>query len=87
MEIAVCESLGIKVVLENRKGKHSAADLRSIGSSTKERAVVNEGLTLFYLPHCPYRLYCNLLWANWNAQALQNIYIIGNRCKKRYIYE
>lgn len=33
--------------------------------------------TLFYLPHCPYRLYCNLLWANWDC--FDKMYILGNR--------
>ena len=33
--------------------------------------------TLFYLPHCPYRLYCNLLWANW--ECFDKMYILGNR--------
>lgn len=33
--------------------------------------------TLFFLPHCPYRLYCNLLWENW--QDLDKLFILGNR--------
>ena len=33
--------------------------------------------TIFYMPHCPYQLYCNVLWANWFN--LDSIYIIGNR--------
>jgi hypothetical protein len=33
--------------------------------------------TLFYMPHCPYRLYCNVLWANWDNLDL--LFIIGNR--------
>ena len=28
------------------------------------------------MPHCPYRLYCNLLWENW--YNLSNIIIYGN---------
>ncbi len=35
------------------------------------------GNTLFFMPHCPYRLYCNLLWQNWNC--LHTVYILGNR--------
>jgi hypothetical protein len=34
--------------------------------------------TLFFMPHCPYRLYSNILWANWGEQ-LGNITILGNR--------
>lgn len=31
---------------------------------------------IYYMPHCPYRLYCNILWAN--REALAGIFIIGN---------
>lgn len=34
--------------------------------------------SLFFMPHCPYRLYSNVLWANWGSM-LQNIAILGNR--------
>eukprot|EP01034_Spumella_vulgaris_P026250 gene26250-32796_t len=34
------------------------------------------GRTLFFMPHCPYRLYCNLLWQNWSQ--LSNTVILGN---------
>lgn len=33
--------------------------------------------TLFYMPHCPYQLYCNVLWANWFD--LEHVLIVGNR--------
>jgi hypothetical protein len=32
---------------------------------------------LYYMPHCPYRLYCNILWSAWDN--LMNIGILGNR--------
>lgn len=32
---------------------------------------------IFYMPHCPYQLYCNVLYANWTN--LSEIFIIGNR--------
>lgn len=35
------------------------------------------GNVLFFLPHCPYQLYCNILWTN--VKFLDRIYIIGNR--------
>ena len=35
------------------------------------------GSTIFFMPHCPYRLYCNLLWENWDN--LEHVFIIGNR--------
>lgn len=34
---------------------------------------------LFYMPHCPQRLYSNVLWANWTPQALARLLILGNR--------
>ena len=60
-ELRVCEALGFKVSTANLKGKHEAAS----------------GPTLFFMPHCPHRLYINLLWANWNR--LDNLIILGNR--------
>lgn len=35
-------------------------------------------LTLFYMPHCGKELYNNLLWANWDVEALPLCVIIGN---------
>lgn len=32
---------------------------------------------IYFMPHCPYALYCKLLWLNWNN--LSNVVIIGNR--------
>lgn len=60
-ELKVCEALGFAVSAENLKGKHQAVS----------------GSTLFFMPHCPHRLYINLLWANWNR--LDNLIILGNR--------
>ncbi len=42
-----------------------------------------EDSTLFFMPHCPYRLYCNLLWRNWSA--LDRVSILGNRRVRLYI--
>lgn len=39
--------------------------------------VANEN-TIYYMPHCPYRLYNNLIWANW-SENLYNVTIVGNR--------
>lgn len=60
-ESLVCRCLGLFVSDENKKGKHKAA----------------KGPTLFFMPHCPYRLYVNLLWENWDN--LENVIILGNR--------
>lgn len=34
--------------------------------------------SLFYMPHCPYLLYNQILWKNW-GDCLRNVEIIGNR--------
>lgn len=38
---------------------------------------VNEGKVLIYMPHCPYRLYCNIIWSFWGN--LDRLLLIGNR--------
>lgn len=58
----IYDNLGIPVLTENTKGKHQVTQGKKV---------------LFFLPHCPYRLYCNILWANWDN--LENIYLYGNR--------
>lgn len=58
----VYSSLNVPVLTENSKGKHRIAE---------------QGNTLFFLPHCPYRLYCNILWANWDH--FDKLYLLGNR--------
>ena len=62
VDLEVYRSLHLMVITENTKGKQRIAD---------------EGTTLFFMPHCPYRLYCNVIWANW--ENLQRVYIFGNR--------
>lgn len=34
--------------------------------------------TIFYLPHCPKQLINNILWANWDRDALRNCVLIGS---------
>ncbi len=36
--------------------------------------------TLFYMPHCPRKLYSNVLWANWGS-ALGHVAILGNNLR------
>jgi hypothetical protein len=54
--------------------KHFGCLIISENESGK-RAVNSK--TLFFMPHCPMRLYSNLLWANWGSQ-LEHLAIIGN---------
>ena len=58
----VMGELGIKVLAQNDQCKRSVGDAR----------------THFYMPHCPLRMYSNLLWANWGEDSLQRLVILGN---------
>ena len=57
----ICRNLGLDVSDENKRGKHRTEN----------------GPTIFFMPHCPHRLYVNLLWENWNN--LGDVIIFGNR--------
>jgi hypothetical protein len=61
VDCEVCKSLDIEVFHENKKGRYC----------------LNEEKVLYFMPHCPYRLYCNVLWEHWNR--LENLIIWGNR--------
>ena len=37
-----------------------------------------DSVQLFYLPHCPKQLSNNLLWANWSAEKLRKLVVVGN---------
>jgi len=63
----ICLHFNIRVLTENNKG--------FINPLFREDG--NEIEILYYMPHCPYRLYCNILWSMW--QNLRKIAIIGNR--------
>lgn len=62
-EHEVCRLLDLTVSNENLKGKHSTEN--------------TSNPTLFFMPHCPYRLYVNVLWKNW--ENLEKVFILGNR--------
>ena len=61
LEKRACELLGMTLV-PNLSGHHP------IGADS-DRA-------LFFMPHCPYALYSNLVWENWDC--LGKLVIIGN---------
>mgnify|MGYP003387220443 CR=1 FL=1 len=63
-ECRLCRDiLSFTMEMENKRGK-------VVASSTSI-------VTMFYMPHCPYQIYNNILWANWHN--LDRILIIGNR--------
>ncbi len=55
---------------------------RGIVKESEEGKYIVSDKTLFFMPHCPFRLYSNLLWANWSKLSLSNILIIGNSFKE-----
>ncbi|KAF2368677.1 Sensitivity To Red Light Reduced-like SRR1 [Trinorchestia longiramus] len=34
--------------------------------------------TIFYMPHCCWAMYNNVLWANWTPSKLRHVIIVGN---------
>lgn len=66
-EINLLNEIGLEILRENQEGKYNVNQL--------------DGLTLFYLPHCPKQLMNNLLWANWSLK-LNNCIIISNSFHK-----
>ena len=65
MERSILEQIfHVDILEKNERGK------RSIDDNTTTT-------TLFFMPHCPMRLYTNVLWANWGDSLLRTI-IFGN---------
>jgi SRR1 len=72
LEAKILEKLKIQIIQDNERG------CRRIGTSVTERSH-----TLFFMPHCPMRLYSNLLHTNWD-DLRQHVIIFGNSLS-RYI--
>lgn len=66
-EFDVLNDFGFEILTENHEGKYNVKHI--------------DGLTLFYLPHCPKQLTNNLLWCNWSLK-LSNCIIISNSFHK-----
>ncbi|RWS16712.1 hypothetical protein B4U79_00769 [Dinothrombium tinctorium] len=49
-----------------------------ISENDRCKRCVQNGCSLFFMPHCDKILFNNLLWANWNSMCLNNIIIFGN---------
>lgn len=54
---------------------------RQIDVNEKGKRTVESEQILFYMPHCDFFLYNNLLWANWSKAKLKSISLIGNSFK------
>jgi len=66
-ESEVLEKLDIRIIKENERGK------RSVNNDDDDK---NNGVTLFFMPHCPMSLYTNLFHTNWDC--LQQVIVFGN---------
>jgi hypothetical protein len=62
-DINLCRRFNIEVPAENHRGRYISSE--------------NDFNTFFFMPHCPYGLYCNTLWCNWDR--LDSIVLLGNR--------
>lgn len=62
-DVEICRRVGVNVMTDNTKGFLSFSP-------------TDGACTLVYMPHCPYRLYCNVLWSLWSQ--LSNIFLVGN---------
>ena len=76
----------IHVLETNEMGKLSVSDMRQkwdTPSSEHQHGRANYHV-LFYMPHCPMRLYCNVIWSHWDhivpdkSQATNPVIIFGN---------
>ena len=67
LERAVLGLLGLEALDTNCEGRFEVHD---------------DPVQLFYLPHCPKQLSNNLLWANWSAEKLQKLVVVGNSFKR-----
>jgi SRR1 len=72
LDDAILKALKITIIDENEQGKRPITATNNDNSSSSRSSV-----TVFWMPHCPMRLYSNVLWSNWGAN-LSNMIIIGN---------
>ncbi|CAM9825800.1 unnamed protein product [Ectocarpus sp. 13 AM-2016] len=78
-EKAILAALGCGL-LENEEGKRCCCRCcGERGSGDKAGGEDVATPTLFFMPHCPQRLYSNVLWANWSSRAMGSILILGNK--------
>jgi len=56
--------------------------LDPIESNEEAKRLVGESTSLVYLPHCPYQLTNNFIYANWTAERLANCIVLSNSFKE-----
>eukprot|EP00557_Chaetoceros_sp_GSL56_P006666 CAMPEP_0176491160 /NCGR_PEP_ID=MMETSP0200_2-20121128/8278_1 /TAXON_ID=947934 /ORGANISM="Chaetoceros sp., Strain GSL56" /LENGTH=370 /DNA_ID=CAMNT_0017888559 /DNA_START=43 /DNA_END=1152 /DNA_ORIENTATION=+ len=77
LEGKVLRYFNINVMDVNEQGKHC---IQKENTDNHHEEKETDFCTLFYMPHCPMRLYSNVLWANWREDLILNgrIIIFGN---------
>lgn len=58
------EVFHVHVLESNEMGKLPVSNMRQQFQSNANGN--NRQTTLFYMPHCPMRLYCNVIWSHWD---------------------
>ncbi|KAA0201763.1 hypothetical protein HAZT_HAZT005797 [Hyalella azteca] len=53
-----------------------------LGKNEECLRAVNER-TIFYMPHCCWAMYNNVLWANWTPKRLANVVFVGNNIQNK----
>lgn len=61
-ELDILEEFGIQIIDTNEEAKR----------------VVEDRTSLVYMPHCPYQLTNNFIYANWAAERLSNCLVLSN---------
>jgi hypothetical protein len=62
LEESVLKELNVQLIDTNEKGRHA----------------IRGSLTVFFMPHCPMRLYANVLSSNWKELSENKVVILGN---------
>ena len=83
------EMFHVNILHQNERGKRcvDTTKYNDRNDETTEKMNTNNAhscsTTLFYMPHCPMRLYSNVLWSNWKSHLLFNdrLVIFGNSFK------
>ena len=57
------EVFQVHVLESNEMGKLPVSNMRQQFKSFSNE---NDSHTLFFMPHCPMRLYCNVIWSHWD---------------------
>ena len=77
----------VTILTTNERGKRCVDQTKqNISGVENNKASIGDmsqqptSSSLFYMPHCPMRLYSNVLWANWDPEYIMNgrLIIFGN---------